>query len=171
MYFSQECECICLRSVLVFVSGVWMYLSRECECICVHTGIGLLVWAELLPDRILNQIYMYLFQECECICLRSVIVFVSWVWMYLCSHWHWLAGLGRAAARSKIKSSIASPSPPSSLLAPTPDWTMITMITYDQCHCWATNTLNQVLTQIKSSIAPLLASTPDWTMIKMIWLL
>ena len=57
-----------------------MYLSQECECICVHTGIGLLVWAELLPDQKLNQV---------------------------------------------------SPPPPS-LLAPTSDWTMITMITYDQ---------------------------------------
>ena len=33
-----------------------MYFSQECECICVHTGIGLLVWAGLLPDRKLNQV-------------------------------------------------------------------------------------------------------------------
>ena len=91
----------------------------------------------------------------ECLCFKNVKVFVSRVWMYLCSHWHWLAGPRRAAARSKIKSSIASPSLPPSLLAPTPDWTMITMILLlllpncDQLpclwHCYATSTLTFLL--------------------------
>ena len=58
----------------------------------------------------------------ECLCFKNVKVFVSRVWMYLCSHWHWLAGPRRAVARSKIKSSIASLpshlSAATSLLAP-----------------------------------------------------
>ena len=56
-------------------------------------------------------------QESKCICVKTVNVFVSRVWMYLCSHQHWLAGLLWAAARSKIKSSIAS-LPPCYLLLP-----------------------------------------------------
>ena len=57
-------------------------------------------------------------QESKCICVKTVNVFVSRVWMYLCSHQHWLAGLLWAAARSKIKSSIASLPPPATSYCP-----------------------------------------------------